>query len=79
MTARGGLGFAEADGAFVKVFLQHLGDAIRQGAHAVGSKPERASAADAGQLALDVREALGGFNGGGEAQNVGDEAPDGFS
>ena len=74
----GGLCLAQADGAFVQVFLQHLRHAIRQGAHAVGTKPERPSAADAAQLALHIRQALGGFNGRGEAQNVRDEAPDGF-
>jgi len=44
----GGSGLADADGAVVEVFLEHLGNAIRQRAHTVGAKAERAAAADAG-------------------------------
>ncbi len=62
-----------------EVFLQHLGDAVGQGAHAVGTEAQRASAADAGELAGDVRQALAGLHRGGLAQDVGDEAADGFA
>lgn len=72
------LRLAEADGALIEILLQHLGDAIGQGAHAVGSEPKRTPAADAAQLALDVCQALGGLDGRGEAQHIRDEAPDGF-
>jgi len=56
-------GLAQADGALIQVFLEHLGDAIGQGAHAVGAKAQRATAADAQKLTGEVGEALRRFNG----------------
>ncbi|MPM22264.1 hypothetical protein SDC9_68715 [bioreactor metagenome] len=77
----GGAGFfhfGEAQGAVVEVFFEDLRDAIWQGADAVGAEAEGATTADAGELAGQVGEALGGLNGGGEAQDVADEAANGF-
>ena len=63
---------------FTQVDVEHLPDAIRQGAHAVGSQPEGSSPTDAAQLADDLAQAVGLFDGRGHAQDVGDETPDGF-
>ncbi len=62
----------------LEVVVDHLGDAVGQGADAVGAKAERAPAADAGELADDFLQALDRFDGRGQAQDVGDEAANGF-
>jgi hypothetical protein len=62
----------------VDVAVEDLRDAVGQRAHAVGAEAERAPATDAGELALHLIEALEGFDSGGHAQDVGDQAAHGF-
>ncbi len=64
--------------AVLQVLGQHLRDAVGQGAHAVGAKAQRAPAADAGKLAPDFWSRSRGSDRRGQAQDVGDQPPDGL-
>ncbi len=46
-----------------QVDIEHLSDAIRQGAYAVGAQTQGAPAADAAQLADDLTHTVGRFDG----------------
>src|SRR3990172_7964888 len=62
----------------LQILVDDLRDAVRQGADALGTETELAVAAQPSELVADLQQALARRNGRSQAQDVGDQPPDGL-